>query len=126
MHRTSFFAWFLACILTSVFAFATTTAATTISVNGDTTITTSADGADDTSTGDDANGGPGAAAVVWLAPNADVLIDPGLTFSGGDGAPGGLDAANDGGSDGGAGANAFHMWQNAGTVTATGLFVFGG
>ena len=82
---------------------------------------------DDGATGlNNAVGFPGGFAVLWNNTNVDVTILSGYTFTGGTGGLGGPDAANNGGNQGGQGGAGFLMPDFGGTVTATGIFVYGG
>lgn len=97
-----------------------------IIVNADTTISSNATG-DDGATGlDDAVGFLGGGAVIWDNTNVDVSILTGFTFTGGVGGLGGPDVASNGGNQGGWGGAGFLMPDFGGTVTASGIFVYGG
>jgi outer membrane autotransporter protein len=125
MRPVSYSAVFIAHAVVGIFVLAAPARAV-ISISGDTTVNTDASGDPGGATPDDDVGGTGGAAVIWQVPDADVLFNSGFTFTGGVGGDGGFDAANDGGNLGGAGGNGFHIWQDGGTATASGIFVYGG
>lgn len=109
-----------------IFALAAPASAATFYVNTDLTIVTDIVGDETLTTPDDANGTPGGPAIHWAAANIDVIIASGLTMAGGAGGPGGADVSNTGGKLGAIGGAGLLMGFNAGTVTGSGFFVYGG
>jgi outer membrane autotransporter protein len=126
MHPVSQLKVFICHAAVGIFAFAAPASAATIFAGADTTITTGATGDDGADGALNFGGEDGLNAVQWTAANVDVILNSGLTFTGGNGGAGGADSANDGGNDGGWGGFGLFMTNGGATVTGSGVFVFGG
>lgn len=120
------FKLFIAHAAVGIFALAAPASAATFFVNVDLTMVTDITGDQSFATAADDDGAPGGPAIFWDADGVDVIISSGLTMTGGAGGPGGSDASLDGGNIGGFGGIGLYMWKNAGSVTGSGVFVYGG
>ena len=117
---------FIAHIAVGILVLAAPASAATFFVNMDTTVTTDITGDETLATPDDQSGAAGGPAIDWDADNVDVIINNGLTMTGGAGGPGGSDTTNTGGKIGGFGGHGLSMWKNGGSVAGSGIIVYGG